>query len=662
MGATHSGACSAPSDEGLSDEPLRSRFALRRLFARYAEHGELSAAGLAQLASREQSTPLDLAAASAIVAKFSRRGGSKGAPGALTYTEFRTMLLEGGELHFQAEWLPVLAEPHDLKRPLSQFFVATSYATSPLDALAPAQPEAIILAYVAALTDGARCVEVYAYEGSEGAPEPLVRRVMGGAPELSLRTLLHALVEALPDGHLPLILSIENHMTSEACKRGFVAACRSELGTKLCMPELDMRGRPVNAQLPLVSELRGKVLLRCRTGGNFEIEKIVLLRAASFRGSTLGAVSVLESADLPAAAVSRLLVPVAWATPGDDSTPLSEIQISLGGADLPQTAPSVDVGSGGTKQPPGPSKMANPTDGTGGANSGMTRASKGLAAVKRHAVAFESATDALGFTAARFVRTHSDANISPAAALDPLRAWELGVQCAAVLSDAPGLAADLNRAMFSRNGGQGYVAKPEWMVPPSSRNPNSAKPKYAASSFFLKKATSIKDVLALNARPARPHWAKLTLTIYSAYPDSKAMAAPDFKKSRDLLVRVGVLTGYGGFEQQTTRAAQPGPLGARHWGETLTITTEIAELAFLRLELRGQKQLAASFTAWLPAIGPGVRCVEMTTADGRVAYRLLVRVRLQLRAEGDETGRGEAGDDGREDGFGRTEMEVPRPY
>ncbi|KAG8464440.1 hypothetical protein KFE25_003503 [Diacronema lutheri] len=680
-------------DDGDDDTAPAGRrragaFALRRIFAQYAERGEMTAQALMLFCSREQSSLLELAAARELVSRFSRRT----AGASLSFHEFRTMLLDGPALQFKAEWLPVLAEPHALDRPLAHFFVNSSLATAgPLNAQSPASPAEVIAAYARAIVDGVRCVEVHAYDGAPDAPfEPLVRRpAAAGGAALSLRALLRAIVGVLPEWHLPLILSIEHHMSAPISIRGFASVSREELRGRLFVPDVDRFGRPARQRLPLVSELRGRVLLRCRTLGNVELERLVALRTAPFRGNALDGTSALDSADLPAGAVSRLLVPVYYGGPaaparaGGGSGGVGGTTAGLFGLVLSASKPAdngerVDVTPGSSlRASDGPhAELALPAraggrtgDGSGG---GADERAAAPPPLMRHAVSLESAVDALRYTAARAVRTHSGADLSAAGALDPLRAWELGAQCAAVLTSAPGLAADLNRAMFARNGGQGYVAKPAYMCEtPGGANP-FLRPRHAASAFFSKAALSIADVLALNQKSARPHRARLTLTVFSAFPVAASArgargAAPTrgaralgWRHGRELLLRASVLTGYGGFEQQATESRGAGPRGAHHWGERLTLTSPVAELAFLRLELREAQRLRVSFTAWLPAIGPGVRCFELTSPDGTVTYRLLCRCALQLRAESDGAA-GPYDDDGREDGFGGTELETRAP-
>lgn len=609
------GVCSSASSQ------LRTR-ELRNVFNQYAEGGELRASGLAQLCTREQATTLDPAAAERLVKRFSRHGGHT----ALSYADFVAMVFDGTAHPFQAEWVSVLSDAHDLSRPLSHYFVASAYRVE-RRAVGAAE---YARAYAQAVLEGVRCIELRVY--SSGGPSPvLLERPIDpttGAAPVALRLVLEAIAKALPTGHLPLILSLDV-LAREPASRLLAPMLREVFGSRLTRPPAPLLslGSAGADRLPSPESLRGKVLLRASARGDSELAGLVGLRPIPFRGSARGEQSALECASLPASALGLLLEPKlrrGTAEPARSSAEYSRSSVesaSLRGGTRASTA----GGAGGGSEPEG--KSEPPGTPTKPEHSALTAPS--LAQLDSAAVLqLQDVAPAHAFTAARVVRAAPDEGAAEGAApLDPLRAWELGVQLAAVELDAPGLALDLHRAMFARNGAQGYVRKPEWLVAA-----DAAKPRVRSTLFSS--TLSIPDVVAMSKLPPRPQRAVLHLRLIGGVRAPRTTA----KMPRSAYVRGVLLSPYGGSDDQQTRAA-PVAGGRLSLERALAFNTDVAELSFLRIELHSRvgaargKPPVGTFTTWLPAMAPGLRLLELTSASGELTFSLLCRVSLELGIE-----------------------------
>lgn len=105
---------------------------------------------------------------------------------------------------------------HDMNQPLSHYFVATSHNTYLLsDQLVGASSGD---AYIRALTSGCRAVELDVWDGEDG--EPIIYHGHTLTSKILLRDVIEIIAEySFKTSKYPVILSIENHLSSEQEKR-----------------------------------------------------------------------------------------------------------------------------------------------------------------------------------------------------------------------------------------------------------------------------------------------------------------------------------------------------------------------------------------------------------------------------------------------------------
>lgn len=403
----------------LSHSAKRESAEIRRLVDAYGAHGQVRAEGLHRLCAKELSTQITTDVAATLVGKYSTLTG-KAALGAADL--YRLLLKEGVEL-FNVVSAPEFAEPHDLTKPLSHYFISASHNTylkGGQFALLGGAPS--VEMYVDVIQRGCRCVEMDCYSGEPPSTEPVIYHVSealtGG--QLLVKDVLVAIKKALPKGHLPMVLNVENHLSGASLKR-FVALMKSTFGSKLLLPSEAPQSR-ADLDLPSPLALRDRVIVRCSTKGNADLESITALRTAKFKGARSGQQQVYQSVSLSAPKLGKLL--------------------SLNLDD--------DEAEDGEETP-------NPG---GGAEQRKAR-------TVRHTSGAKSATEAvhtLEYTRRYLTRVYPKSTAVLSENFDPMRAWELGCQLGALNWQTLGLARDLNDAMFKRNASKGYVLKPEWML------------------------------------------------------------------------------------------------------------------------------------------------------------------------------------------------------
>lgn len=543
------GACSS---KGL----VQSRI-LRKLYTAYAADGVgVDAAGLSRMCAEVNGTQMAPEVAEGFIAAHGSGAG-------LSFDDFVKLLFTSGAEQFHVEARSQLGTPEDLTQPMSHYFVNSSHNTYLIGAQFGG--ETSLEQFTTTVQQGCRCVELDCYDGDgdSGEHEPLVyhlnESIGGGA--LKVADIFAALQRALPQGHLPLMVNCENHMSPKTVER-FVVLAKSVFGLSL-FTFSEMKASCSNGALPSPERLRGRVLFRLKPKGNASLEKITALRIFKLKNISKGMPEPFESISVSAPKLHQLIKVTDTML---DASRRSNVSDDSASSD---------------------------NDSDGGLD-------------------FEDVEGAYRYTKRYVARAYPKAMSIFSENFDPLRAWELGVELAALNWQTPGLAMDLNRAFFLRNGGCGFVLKPEWML-------------YG------------DHAPALEPEDKR----SVSLTCIAAQPTAHGHEPGRFaEKLLDLYVRAAIHEPFrkvGKGTRVKTKHVQNDnrPI----WDQELKLQCELAAMAFLRLELRdrdiaSQDDLVATFAVWLPALGSGVRMIPMHDTAGTHVYTLLVLVAVDNQLAG----------------------------
>ncbi|XP_041122904.1 1-phosphatidylinositol 4,5-bisphosphate phosphodiesterase delta-3-A-like isoform X4 [Polyodon spathula] len=187
-----------------------------------------------------------------------------------TAKQQRLMMLDGFLMYLLSKEGDVFNPAHatvyqDMSQPLSHYFISSSHNTYLLqDQLGgPSSTEA----YIRALCQGCRCVELDCWEGPNG--EPIVYH----GHTLTSRILFREVIEAVRDyafqaSPYPLILSLENHCGREqqvVMARHLLSILGETLLTK-------SPGRKGARSLPSPEELKGRILVKGKKLSGQQVE------------------------------------------------------------------------------------------------------------------------------------------------------------------------------------------------------------------------------------------------------------------------------------------------------------------------------------------------------------------------------------------------------
>jgi len=366
----------------------------------------------------------------------------------------------------------LLARPQDMTRPIAEYFIASSHNTY----LEGHQLRGVssAAAYEAAFAKTCRCVEIDLWDGPNG--EPIVYHGHTLVSKATAREVIAIIAKKAftPENKTPVILSLENHCCI-AQQEAFAKILKEELGDMLAGPF------PSNFEaMPSPEKLAGKVLLKGKiTSDAAKVEeeqpepanKTVLTDVKAAAGDVVPSKEKDKEAKKKmreAQQISDMLTQLThlgtFRCPAKDSNAVVRSELTevgdpkaLSGGKPSRMMFSLSekkvlklVGSGSCSSDPG---YAN------------TRAF-GTAA-NHDAVRMVQRYNALHVT-----RTYPKGTRVGSSNYNPIPGWQTGCQLVALNYQTSGLPMWLNKALFSLNGGCGYVLKPKWMIaaeePPAS--------------------------------------------------------------------------------------------------------------------------------------------------------------------------------------------------
>ncbi|KAG7503309.1 hypothetical protein JOB18_035860 [Solea senegalensis] len=335
------------------------------------------------------------------------------------------MSLDGFQMYLCSQEGSIFNPEHrglyqDMSQPLSHYFISSSHNTYLLEDQLRGQSS--LEAYIQALKRGCRCVEVDAWDGSDG--EPVVYHGHTWTSKILFRDIISTLKEyAFKASDFPVILSLENHCGVEQQK--VMAQHLSQiLGDTLLSNLLD--GQMLQ-QLPSPQELRGKILLKAKKIGGVEdcLDETLTDEVSDEEEMANG-----DAAEDPPA----------------DSNKKSKSKLSRELSDLVVYCKSVHF------------------HGFEHARShGKCYEMSSFSESKAKRLAKETGTDFVQYNTRQLSRIYPSGLRTDSSNYNPQDMWNVGCQIVALNFQTAGLEMDLNDGLFRQNGCCGYVLKPDFM-------------------------------------------------------------------------------------------------------------------------------------------------------------------------------------------------------
>uniref|UniRef100_A0A3P8WIF6 Phosphoinositide phospholipase C n=1 Tax=Cynoglossus semilaevis TaxID=244447 RepID=A0A3P8WIF6_CYNSE len=298
----------------------------------------------------------------------------------------------------------------DMEQPLSHYFISSSHNTYLLDNQLSGQSSQE--AYIQALKRGCRCVEVDAWDGSDG--EPIVYHGHTLTSKILFKDVISTLkTYAFTASDFPVILSLENHCGVE--QQTVMAQHLSQiLGDMLLRHPLDEQ---MPQHLPSPQKLKGKIILKAKKMGGAD---------GGQDGHLMDEVSDEEElADGDAESKSNL------------SRELSDLVVYCRSKQFQGFEHARDHGTC------------------------LEISSFSESKAKRHAK--DKGTDFIQYNTRQLSRIYPSGLRTDSSNYNPQDLWNVGCQIVALNFQTAGLEMDLNDGLFRQNGSSGFVLKPDFL-------------------------------------------------------------------------------------------------------------------------------------------------------------------------------------------------------
>ncbi|KAG9234169.1 putative 1-phosphatidylinositol-4,5-bisphosphate phosphodiesterase 1 [Amylocarpus encephaloides] len=373
---------------------------------------------------------------------------------------------------------PLRAAPtrYVLDRPMNEYFISSSHNTYLLGRQVAGQSS--VEAYISALAQGCRCVEVDCWNGNDGQPVVMHGRTL--TSQVSFRDVMSTISKyAFAKSPYPLWISLEVHC-NPAQQAWMAAIIKETCGSKLVTGPLD--GLPTE-QLPSPSQLMNRILIKVKKPRLSEDAAMVDQPNGRTRGSSLSS-PYIRPQQLDSSTISAGLLPPS-PYPGRSTRLMSRAQLRYNGSEGQESlSSSTSDSESGTDEVRRPmeSSRKNRTSNIVKALGELGVYSAGLKFQGFDSAASKAYNHVFSFSEKTFdgnsktpeemravtrhnmrymMRVYPSAWRVASTNFDPLRYWRRGVQMTALNWQTYDLGMQLNDAMFA--GGQdqsGYVLKP----------------------------------------------------------------------------------------------------------------------------------------------------------------------------------------------------------
>ncbi|KIW03442.1 uncharacterized protein PV09_05212 [Verruconis gallopava] len=529
-----------------------------------------------------------------------------------------------------------------LDRPLNEYFISSSHNTYLLGRQVVGQSSTE--AYVSALTQGCRCIEIDCWDGSDGRPIVVHGRTFTSSVLFAdcVKVINEYAFEA---SEYPLIISLEVHCNPEQ-QATMTDIMKNVFGDKLVLQPLDESSEV----LPCPEELKGKILIKVKAAESEDLaakpEGPPVTRRPRGLSSPFSRPTVSDPTSMP---------------PGYSLSSPPTMSPQLNGSLWNSSRAS--IASGASATPISPNSSAEESDfvsehkprrrktsnivkvlGELGVYTQGIKFSDFRAPDARsynHVFSFSERTfeghcrrdkEALERHNRRFLmRVYPAAHRVGSTNFEPLRFWRRGVQMAALNWQTYDLGMQLNEAMFAAGNDQtGYVLKPEEMRPiggsavfdiPSPKKPRK-RVKFSVDVLSAQQLPRPRDLShAANMNPY------IEVEVHIA--EDKAHGLAIGEGGTDASARDG-MSGIGSPLRKRTRIVLNNGWDP-HFNEPMsfTVETKYPSLVFVRWtvwnspdgqSLSSSSVPLASYTAKLDSLQQGYRHIPLKNAQSEQFY------------------------------------------